>query len=76
MKENLELSVSSCGSAAERWKDKLKRPLLSKIIKRDQGDYALILTESPSKPLRYLYLTMLLNHKTSIINIQKMIRKF
>ena len=70
MKEEMELSVSSCGSAAERWKDKTKRPIVSKIVKRDIGDFALILAEDPSKPLRFLYMKLLMG-KSGVENLRK-----
>ena len=69
-KEEMELSVTSYGSAAERWKYKTKRPLISKIVKRDIGDFALILCEDPSKPFRFLYMKLLIG-KNSVENLKK-----
>ena len=59
--DNLELSVSSCGSAAERWKEKPASSIIYKVIYRDKGDYALILKEDASKPIRFLYLMLFMN---------------
>ena len=70
----MELSVSSCGSAAERWKDRTKRPLINKIVKRDIGDYALILFEDASKPLRFLYMKLLMG-KNGVENLKKLTSK-
>lgn len=70
----MELSVSSCGSAAERWKDKTRRPLINKIVKRDIGDYALILYEDSSKPLRFLYMKLLIG-KNGVENLNKLSAK-
>jgi hypothetical protein len=51
--------VESCGSIDENWQKKPKKPIIAKIIRRDLGNFAMILTEDPSKPLRFLYLTLL-----------------
>lgn len=72
--EEMELSVSSCGSAADRWKDRTKRPIITKIVKRDIGDFALILAEDASKPLRYLYLKLLLG-KNAVENLKKILNR-
>lgn len=68
----MNLSEVSCGSVDKNWGKKPIKPIFSKIIKRDAGDFAIILTEDPSKPLRFLYLTLLtdknrLEHMKSII---------
>ena len=66
--------MSSCGSAAERWKEKPNTSIISKVIYRDKGDFALILKEDASKQLRFLYLTLLIG-KQAVENVKKMIEK-
>lgn len=55
----MDLSVDSCGSVDNGWSGKPKKPIISKIIERDTGDCAIILTHDVSKPIRFLYLTLL-----------------
>lgn len=71
----------SCGTVIESWEKKPLKPIISKIIKRDVGDFAVILTEDPSKPLRFLYLSLLTDKnrneylRTLILKIERMIRE-
>jgi hypothetical protein len=73
MEEN-ELHLSSVIEVSSPWKEKAKDSFLSKIVKMDNDTKAILLKEDCNKPLRFLYLSLLMGKK-NVNNMQNLIAK-
>jgi hypothetical protein len=60
-----ELNLSSVIEISSPWKEKTSSSLLLKLIKLEHDSSALILKDDCNKPLRFLYLALLMSKKNS-----------
>jgi hypothetical protein len=63
--EGNELHLSSVIETSSPWKVKSSGSFLTKIAQMETETAAIILGEDPNKPLRYLYLNLLMNKKNN-----------
>lgn len=65
MEGDNELNLSSVIEVSSPWKEKATGSYLAKLIRLENDSSALILREDCSKPLRFLYLALLMSKKNS-----------
>lgn len=60
-----ELNLNSVIEASSPWKEKATGSYLAKLIRLENGSSALLLREDCSRPLRFLYLALLMSKKNA-----------